>query len=764
MMFPLWFGVGGQKTGMVWKNLLRRKARTLLTVLGISIGVAAIIGLGALADGFQRGYQSLLTGSKADLVLSQPDSFDITYSSVDAELGSELLAMPEVSEVSGMLEGFVQADDIPLFFVFGYPEDSFVLDRFQIIAGDGLASAAAHSARGTPMLLGSGAAEALDKQIGDSVRLTDTVYRVVGIYQTGDGLEDSGCVLRLADAQELLGKPRQVSLYFIRLGERASADHLIARAERLWPDLSISNATDFADRQLMVDFLQGYVWAIAGLAIIIGGVGMLNAQLMSVYERTREIGVLRAVGWNSRRVMWLILRESMLVSFAGGVLGLGLGWLAVSALGGSGMTFGGSVSNIRPAIIGQALLVVAVLGLTGGVYPAWRASRLQPAEALRYEGGGGAGSARRLPIGGMAVQGLWQRAIRSSLTLAAIGITVGSIMALEGIIRGAAKDITEIALAGGAEILIRQADIADTSLSALDARIGAKIAAFPQVKSVSGVIMSAVVLPESNGFAIVWGYAPNEQAIQRFNLVEGETIQSNHQVIMGKVLAEALNKKVGDTIELGGSRYRIKGIYESTIGWEELGGVMTLRDAQVLAGRPRKVTMYAVKVNDPSEARAVVSEINSTIPEAHAALSGEFADQMPDMQNADAFLDGISSLAIIVGGVGVLNTMLMSVFERTREIGVLRALGWRRASILGLILRESALLGLIGGTIGVVVAYLMIWALNLIPLLTGALTVVFSWDVFARAFLVALFLGVAGGLYPAFRATRLQPVEALRYE
>jgi putative ABC transport system permease protein len=191
---------------------------------------------------------------------------------------------------------------------------------------------------------------------------------------------------------------------------------------------------------------------------------------------------------------------------------------------------------------------------------------------------------------------------------------------------------------------------------------------------------------------------------------------------------------------------------------------MTLRDAQILAGRPRKVTMYAVKVKDPVEARAVVDQINSTIPEAHAALSGEFADQMPDMQNADGFLNGISSLAIIVGGVGVLNTMLMSVFERTREIGVLRALGWSQGSILGLILRESALLGLMGGVIGIGVAWVLIWAINLVPMLTGTLTVVFSLDVFVRAFLVALFLGVAGGLYPAFRATRLQPVEALRYE
>lgn len=736
----------------------------MLTVVGISIGVAAIIGLGALADGFQKGYRALLTGSKADLVLSQPNAFDITYSSVDESLGSELLAMPEVRAVSGMMEGFVQAEDIPLFFVFGYPEDSFVFERFQIIEGDGLDSPAARGSRGTPILLGSGAAEALDKKVGDSLRLTDSVYRIVGIYQTGDGLEDSGCVLGLSDAQELLGKSRQVSLFYIQVKEGASSENLIARVERLWPDLAISNSGDFADEQLLVDVLKGYVWAIAGLAIVIGGVGMLNTQLMSVYERTREIGVLRAVGWSSGQVLWMILRESMLVSFAGGLLGLGLGWVAVSTLGGTGLTFGGSVSNIQADIIGQAFLVVVVLGLTGGLYPAWRASRLQPAEALRYEGGGSGGPARRLPFGGMAVQGLWQRAIRSSLTLAAIGITVGSIMAMEGIIRGAADDITEVALGGGAEIMIRQADIADTSLSAIDARVGAKIAAFPQVQSVSGIILTAVVLPESNGFAIIWGYAPNEQAIRRFKIVEGETIQGNHQIIIGRVLAEALSKKIGDTIQLGGSRYKIKGIYESSIGWEELGGVMTLRDAQAFAGRPRKVTMYAVKVRDPANASDVVNEINASIPEAHAALSGEFAGQMPDMQNADAFLNGISSLAIIVGGVGVLNTMLMSVFERTREIGVLRALGWRRMSVLGLILRESALLGVLGGIIGVGVAWLMILAMNMVPMLSGAITVMFSWDVFARAFLVALLLGVAGGIYPAYRATKLQPVEALRYE
>ena len=102
---------------MFIKNLLRRKIRTLLTVLGIGIGVAAIVALGAMADGLGKGYNSMLTGSKADLVLSQPNTYDISYSAVDEEIGAQLLAAPEVSEVSGMLQGFVQAEGEPFFFI-----------------------------------------------------------------------------------------------------------------------------------------------------------------------------------------------------------------------------------------------------------------------------------------------------------------------------------------------------------------------------------------------------------------------------------------------------------------------------------------------------------------------------------------------------------------------------------------------------------------------------------------------------------------------
>ena len=303
---------------MFLKNLFRRKFRTFLTMFGIAIGVAAIIGLGALSDGLMVGYGSMLKGTKADLILSQPDAYDLSYSTVDESIGSELLGAPEVSEVGGMIQGFIQAEGNPYFFAFGHTEGSFALERYHLVQGVDLTQRLPSSLRGKPVLLGSAAAEVMDKEVGDSMRLGGSVYRIVGIYETGDAFEDSGAVLELKDAQDLLGRPRTVAVYYIRLKDPSLRERFLKRADRLWPDLKVSGTEDLAEQQSMVESMQAMVWGIGGFAIIIGGVGMMNAQLMSVMERTREIGVLRAIGWSKRRVLWMILMELISVCLAGG--------------------------------------------------------------------------------------------------------------------------------------------------------------------------------------------------------------------------------------------------------------------------------------------------------------------------------------------------------------------------------------------------------------------------------------------------------------
>lgn len=745
---------------MIFKNLLRRKGRTLLTVLGISIGVAAIIGLGALAEGLEAGYSSVMGGSQADLVLSDPDAFDIIMSAIDETVGDELRAMPEVEAVSGMMQGLVQTEGTPYFFVFAYDEGSFVLSRFNIVEGHALDSREAHAVRGRPILLGSASAESLKKGVGDTIRLGEQVYRIVGIYETGEAFEEGGAVLRLEDAQALLGLPRQVSAFYIQLRDPALADRLRARVERLYPRLSLSTTEEMAGRSELTASVQAMVWGVAALAILIGGISMMNSQLMAVLERTREIGVLRAVGWRSWRVLLMILGESVAVGLLGGLLGTALGW-GMLRLFSSQLSAFGSTGDVSPVLLAQAFGVVFTLGLVGGLYPAYRASRLQPIEALRYEGGTLGQRAARLPFGGLAVQNLWRRKARTFLTLGVIGITVGAIMALNALLDGSLDLLTDFV--GGSEVVVRQAGAADTSVAFIDQQIGARIAAMPEVKAVSGVLFTATMSQEQGVFVIT-GYNPREPAIRNYNIVEGERISTNRQIMVGRQIAEAQNIRVGDTITLGETRFRVVGIYEHSVAVYEMGGVITLRDAQTFTGRQRKVTFFFVDLHNPNQAEAVAARINAEHPDVHATLAGQFAEQLPDLEATRAMSDGIAFMAILVGGVGVMNTMLMAVLERTREIGTLRALGWRQRAILGLILRESLALGLLGGLAGVAVAWMIVGLTRLIP--TYGEVLVFTWQTktFTTSAIMALALGAVGGLYPALRATRMQPVEALRYE
>ena len=456
----------------------------------------------------------------------------------------------------------------------------------------------------------------------------------------------------------------------------------------------------------------------------------------------------------------MILGESVLIGILGGVVGTGLAWLML-AINQEALSAFGATTEISPEMLLQALVIVFFLGILGGLYPAFRASRMQPVEALRYEGGTMGAKAVRLPFGGMAIKNLWQRKARTFLTLVVIAITIGATLTINTML-GSVDNIFGTFFSG-AEIAIREADVANLILSLVDEKNVDRIAAMPEVKNVSGILFSAM-MSEETGVFILQGYAPREEAILSFKIVEGERIRSSRQIMIGRQIAEAQNLGVGDTINLVERRYRIVGIYEHSLALFEMGGVISLRDAQKFTGHPGKVTFFSVSLHDPSQAEEVLEKINAKFPEIHASLSGDFFSESPNFQSADILSGGISILAVLVGGIGMMNTMLMSTLERSREIGVLRALGWRRRAILGLIMSESLVLGFLGALAGIALSVGWVTLIQTILIHDDSLKLIWTMENVIRALVVALGLVLIGGFYPALRATRLQPVEALRYE
>ncbi|NOZ05306.1 MAG: FtsX-like permease family protein [Chloroflexi bacterium] len=699
---------------MILRNLLRRKVRTGLTLLGIAIGVAIVITLGALAEGIAEGYSDIFGGTGADLLVGQADALDVSIAALDERIGQRIAALPMVRDVSGVVVGYVSLPSQPYFIVFGHDIKQRAIRHFKIVEGQALSGP--HQ-----ILLGKAAAKHTKLGVGDSMRLYQQAFRIVGIYETGSAFEEGAGVITMKDAQAVFNRPRKVNYFQVSLQDPRQAKSTSERIERLFPDVTVSEAADAGNRQQTVQMMNGMAWGLALIAVLIGGLGMMNTMIMTVFERTREIGTLRALGWGQARVIGMILREALLLSLAGGVLGIGLGyglvWLAVRnpALG-SFMS-----GKLTPILVIQAMAVAVGLGLVGGLYPAWWAARLRPVEALRYEGQSAGGGKRLFPFLPLRAENLprtlrdlTRRRTRTLLAAVGIGIGVASIFALTTMADGFVQQLTDLNSKAGADLVLRQAEVADMSLSAIDERVGRGIAAMPGVESVSGMIFSAAST-EGLPYLLIWGLDPNERAIRHYDVVEGRSIQRRDEIIVGRQAAEGLKKGVGDRIKLFGSWYKIVGIYESSVAYEGVGSVIALREAQSLFQKPRQVSFYQVKVRDPARIEAIRRTIEARFPEVNVSKTAEFAENTQDMQVFYSMARAIGFVAIIVGGIGVINTMLMSIFERTREIGTMRALGWRQRKIIGSVLRESILLGLLSGAVGILLGWGLLQLIGLTP-------------------------------------------------
>ena len=366
---------------LIFRNLIRQKIRTGLTVLGISIGITAVVALGIITSSLKSSAGELLTAGGSDFAVGRQGSADLTFSTLTASDLQKVEDYPEVAHASGVLLAFSKVGSNPYFTQVGIDPNDLAFFDLPIVEGRRLASGARDE-----IMLGPEAAKQLKAQVGDQVEVRGETLRVVGIYRTGTVYLDGGGVLPISAVWGYERKEGLFTLLYVRVRPGTDVAALAARIKDDHPDLAtLRNVADYGDVDQGLQILDAANLGISILAVFIGGIAVMNTMVMAVFERTREIGILRAVGWRTRRILQMILGEALLLCVIAAVFGSALAVLLTR--------FVVLLPTIRaflspeytPDVFVRGILVGVGVAVLGAIYPAYRAARFSPAEAIRYE-------------------------------------------------------------------------------------------------------------------------------------------------------------------------------------------------------------------------------------------------------------------------------------------------------------------------------------------------------------------------------------------
>lgn len=376
--------------------------------------------------------------------------------------------------------------------------------------------------------------------------------------------------------------------------------------------------------------------------------------------------------------------------------------------------------------------------------------------------------ASQLSFAGFAWKNLWRRRFRTLLTLGGIAMAIGAFVALVGFSRAFEHEWLRMYQSAGTDIAVVESNFLSTMI---DQSLGAKVSAIPGVDNVAPMIFNLIDLtPEVN--ALVYGWQANSYELDSLTFTAGHSFQDGRQeVIVGELLANSLNKKPGDILPIQGTDFTVVGVFHGGTALEAGAVIMPLDQMQIISSMQGKVTAFHVKLR-PAPAgmsqeqyvKHAEAEIESALPGIHAVPATERAANNQLVELAHSVAWGTSSIALLIGVLGIANTMAMSVFERTREIGVLRALGWKGRHVILLILTEATALGLVGGLLGIMVGWGALRLLSALPQTASIVSASVSPYHLLQSLLIAIVSGIAAGAYPAWRGAKLSPVEALRYE
>ena len=402
-----------------WQNLLSRPSRTVLAVVGLSIPILGVIGLFSLSAGIRNLARDTLGQVEGLMVLREnvpvailsdlpaelvhtirqvpdvrvvaPEVWKIAPSiesrSLFARSAANLLSRTNEQRVQGLLSSTViEGQDLVEHAKLKHRVfEDHLLPRDR--GGGRFLTPADRGKRNivisTKIAQENPAADGRPRKVGDTLRIGDRLFTIVGLYETGSIVLDVTIVMDIATARDLLGvKEGTVSCFLVEPTNPAHLDSVQAAIQTLVPQVDARSTSEFnMNFGRIMGELDVFLFLIISLALVVGCMGIINTMLMSTSERFLEFGVMRANGWARREVLALVTLESAHLGLLSGLLG---GTMAVASALVANQFLGGGLSlAVTPRLLGLGLGLALVMGCLGGLYPAWRASRLKPMDAIR---------------------------------------------------------------------------------------------------------------------------------------------------------------------------------------------------------------------------------------------------------------------------------------------------------------------------------------------------------------------------------------------